>query len=35
MVPVQFRGIEGEGRFRVMKCGGIIDLLVNAGYVRA
>ena len=34
-VPARFRGIEGEGRFRVMERGGIIDLLVNASYVRA
>lgn len=34
-VPARFRGIEGEGRFRVMERGGSLDLLVNAGYVRA
>ena len=34
-VPARFRGIEGEGRFRVMERGGKLDLLVNAGYVRA
>ena len=34
-VPARFRGIEGEGRFRVMERGGVVDLLVNASYVRA
>jgi iron complex outermembrane receptor protein len=34
-VPARLRGIEGEGRFRVMERGGTIDLLVNASYVRA
>lgn len=34
-VPARFRGIEGEGRFRVMERGGTVDLLVNASYVRA
>lgn len=34
-VPVHFRGIEGESRFRVLERGGTVDLLVNAGYVRA
>lgn len=34
-VPARFRGIEGEGRFRMMERGGAMDLLVNASYVRA
>jgi iron complex outermembrane receptor protein len=34
-VPARFRGLEGEGRFRVMERGGVVDLLVNASYVRA
>lgn len=34
-VPARFRGIEAEGRFRVLERGGTLDLLVNAGYVRA
>lgn len=34
-VPARFRGVEGEGRFRVMERGGKLDLLVNASYVRA
>lgn len=34
-VPARFRGVEGEGRFRVMERGGSLDLLVNASYVRA
>ena len=34
-VPARFRGIEAEGRFRVMERGGTVDLLVNASYVRA
>lgn len=34
-VPARFRGLEGEGRFRVMERGGNLDLLVNAAYVRA
>lgn len=34
-VPARFRGVEGEGRFRVMERGGTLDLLVNAGYVHA
>jgi iron complex outermembrane receptor protein len=34
-VPARFRGVEGEGRFRVMERGGRLDLLVNASYVRA
>ncbi|MGE0556755.1 MAG: TonB-dependent receptor [Burkholderiales bacterium] len=34
-VPARFRGIEGEGRFRVMESGGNLDLLVHAGHVRA
>lgn len=34
-VPARFRGIEGEGRFRVMERGGTLDLLLNASYVRA
>jgi iron complex outermembrane receptor protein len=34
-VPARFRGIEGEGRFRVMERGGKLDLLLNASYVRA
>lgn len=34
-VPARLRGIEGEGRFRVMERGGTVDLLVNASYVRA
>ncbi len=34
-VPARFRGIEGEGRFRVMERGGTMDLLINASYVRA
>lgn len=34
-VPARFRGIEAEGRFRVMERGGNMDLLVNASYVRA
>lgn len=34
-VPARFRGIEGEGRFRVFERGGSLDLLVHASYVRA
>jgi iron complex outermembrane receptor protein len=34
-VPALFRGIEGEGRFRLMERGGTLDLRVHAGYVRA
>lgn len=34
-VPAKFRGVEAEGRFRVMERGGNLDLLVNAGYLRA
>lgn len=34
-VSAKFRGAEAEGRFRVMERGGNLDLLVNAGYVRA
>lgn len=34
-VPARFRGIEAEGRFRVFERGGALDLLLNAGYVRA
>ncbi|MCW5574649.1 MAG: TonB-dependent receptor [Burkholderiales bacterium] len=34
-VPARFRGIEGEGRFRVFERGGTLDLLLSAGYVRA
>jgi len=34
-VPARFRGVEGEGRFRVMERGGKLDLLVNASYVNA
>lgn len=34
-VPARFRGVEGEGRFRVFEGGGNLDLLVNASYVRA
>lgn len=34
-VPARFRGVEGEGRFRVLERGGNLDLLVNASYVRA
>lgn len=34
-VPARFRGVEGEGRFRVFESGGNLDLLVNASYVRA
>lgn len=34
-VPARFRGIEGEGRFRVFERGGTLDLLVHASYVRA
>ncbi len=34
-VPAKFRGAEAEGRFRLMERGGKLDLLVNAGYVRA
>lgn len=34
-VPARFRGIEGEGRFRVMERGGLLDLLLSASYVRA
>lgn len=34
-VPARFRGIEGEGRFRVLERGGTLDLLLHAGYVRA
>jgi len=34
-VPARFRGLEAEGRFRVMERGGNLDLLVSAGYVRA
>lgn len=34
-VPARFRGVEGEGRFRVMDRGGQLDLLVNLSYVRA
>ncbi len=34
-VSARFRGVEGEGRFRVMERGGSLDLLLNASYVRA
>jgi iron complex outermembrane recepter protein len=34
-VPARFRGIEGEGRFRVFERGGTLDLLVHASHVRA
>ena len=34
-VPARFRGVEAEGRFRVMESGGKLDLLANASYVRA
>ncbi len=34
-VPARFRGVEGEGRFRVLDRGGTLDLLLSAGYVRA
>lgn len=34
-VPARFRGIEGEGRFRVFERGGTLDLLLSAAYVRA
>ncbi len=34
-VPARFRGIEGEGRFRLFERGGTIDLLVHASHVRA
>lgn len=34
-VPAKFRGVEAEGRFRVLERSGNLDLLVNAGYVRA
>jgi iron complex outermembrane receptor protein len=34
-VPARFRGLEGEGRFRVLKRAGNLDLLLNASYVRA
>lgn len=34
-VAARFRGIEGEGRFRVLERGRTMDLLVNAAYVRA
>ena len=34
-VPARFRGIEAEGKFRVLERGGTLDLLINAGYVRA
>lgn len=34
-VPARFRGLEGEGRFRVLERGGKLDLLVSASYVRA
>ena len=34
-VPARFRGIEGEGRFRLSEKAGILDLLLQAGYVRA
>ena len=34
-VPARFRGVEGEGRFRVFEGGGNLDLLVNASHVRA
>ena len=34
-VPARFRGIEGEGRFRVFERGGTLDLLLHASYVRA
>ena len=34
-VPARFRGIESEGRFRLMEGGGTLDLLLQASYVRA
>jgi len=34
-VPARLRGVEGEGRFRVMDRGGTLDLLVSASHVRA
>ena len=34
-VPARFRGLEVEGRFRVMERGGRLDLLLQASHVRA